>query len=107
MKNLVVFGVLAIVALAAAVLVAAVMGQSGAAPDLEGVLNGTAGLVETIAGSDVRFLQQVYVLSTWANGVYLTQAMPFTITAVAGAILALGLGLAMVAVAFRLGGRDE
>jgi hypothetical protein len=63
------------------------------APDLGAVLTGTGELVEAVASNNVEFVRQVFIWSTWANGVYLAQTMPYVALSVAGAILALGLGL--------------
>ena len=69
------------------------------APDTGEILAGVGGIVDTLADGDVRFIQQVFVWSTWANTTYLATTMPYTVLSVAGAILALGLGLVLMAFA--------
>ena len=82
-----------------ALAVAMLAGSVAPAPDTGEILAGVGDIVDTLADGDVRFVQQVYVWSTWSNGVYLMQAMPYTVLAVLGAVLALGLGLVLMAFA--------
>ena len=100
-----VFAAMVLIALTVALAVALAGGPGTAGtPDVGEVLDGVDQIVQSLVDSDVRFVQQVYVWSTWANGQYLAQALPYTMMSVAGAVLALGLGL-VVTVLFR-GGRN-
>jgi len=95
--------VLAFVGIAAigivlALLVGAAARDAAPVPDTGEILSGAGELVEAVASNNVEFIRQVYIWSTWSNGVYLLQSAPYTVMAVAGAILALGLGLVLVAI---------
>jgi len=103
MKGAATIGVFVVVALAAA-LVAMLLGQPQT-PDAGEIVESVGGLVETLADSDARFVQQVFIWSTWSNGVYLAQSMPYTVLAVAGAVLALGLGLVVMTMVAVMGGQ--
>lgn len=107
MKAIVVFVVIAAVGIVLALLVGTVARQAAPVPDTGEILAGAGQIVESLVDSDVRFVQQVYVWSTWANGVYLTQSMPYTFIAGAGAVLALGLGLALMVTVRLWEDRDE
>lgn len=103
MKAAAVFVAVAAVGLVLALGVGMLARTAAPAPDTAEIIEGVGDIVETLADSDARFVREIYVWSTWSNGMYLTQALPYTFLGVAGAVL--GLGLGMLIMGFAILGR--
>lgn len=63
------------------------------------IVASAAEIVKTMQESDSQWLERLFVMSDRSNQHYLTVALPYTAMAVAGALLGLGLGVALVVVA--------
>lgn len=104
--------IVGLVVVAAVVLIAALFiggelskpAQQPADNDAE-VLAEAAALVQMMEENDVEWLERLFIMADRSNQHYLTIAMPYTMMAVAGAILALGLGVVVVVFAVVLRGR--
>ena len=66
------------------------------------IFDGTGQLVETVADSDVRWIQQLMASWDIANRNYLIWAMPYSLAMVAAGVLGLGLLMAVVVLVRRL-----